>query len=226
MIPRPGELSLANNGILFMDEFPEFPRQVLEVLRQPMEDQKVVISRANGSFTFPTSFICIAAMNPCPCGLLGHPEKPCRCSALQRERYRGKISSPLLDRIDLHIDVMALKYQEYLSGERGEPSSAIRSRVEQARGLQEARLGKNRTNGSMSSAELRRHCPLNEECQQVLSDAMEAMGISARACDRLLKVSRTIADLAGKPSIERLHLMEALAFRSSTLEEPAIRTSR
>lgn len=220
VIPRPGEVALAHHGVLFLDELPEFPRAVLEVLRQPLEDRKVTISRANGNFTFPTSFMCIAAMNPCPCGLLGHPDKPCRDSPLQIERYRGKISGPLLDRIDLHIDVPALRYRDLLDTEVAESSLKIRSRVCLARERQSKRLGVGRTNALLTSAELRHFCPLDEECRVVLRQAIDVMGISARACDRLLRVARTIADLAEEPQIRRMHLMEALAFRSSTLEKP------
>lgn len=220
VIPRPGEVALAHNGVLFLDELAEFPRSVLEVLRQPLEDRKVVISRANGNFTFPTSFICIAAMNPCPCGLLGHPDKPCRDSKAERERYLKKISNPLLDRIDLHIDVLALRYRDFLEAERGETSETIRKRVCLARKIQYGRLKGWRTNASLTSGELRQFCPLDSDCKQVIRQAMDVMGISARACDRLLKVARTIADLNGKETIDRSHLMEALAYRSSLASEP------
>lgn len=219
-IPRPGEVALAHNGVLFLDELPEFPRAVLEVLRQPLEDRKVTISRANGNFTFPTSFMCIAAMNPCPCGLLGHPDKPCRDSPLQIERYRSKISGPLLDRIDLHIDVPALRYRDLLETAAGESSQTVRARVIRARACQHQRLGPCRTNALMSSAELRHYCPLSDGCKQILRQAIDVMGFSARGCDKLLRLSRTIADLSGEKEISRQHLLEALAFRSSSLESP------
>lgn len=211
--PRPGEVSLAHNGILFLDEFPEFSRTVLEVLRQPLEDRKVTISRANGSYTFPTNFICIAAMNPCPCGYLGHPEKPCRDSILQVDRYRSKISGPLWDRLDMHIDVPAVKYKELLEQSHGESSSSIRERVKRAQLVQHKRFGKPKSNALMDSKDLKTYCKLDSESQRTLGNAIEHAGLSARACDRLLRVSRTIADLDGKEKIENDHLLEAIGYR-------------
>lgn len=211
--PRPGEVSLAHHGILFLDELPEFARTVLEVLRQPLEDRKVTISRAQGNFTFPSHFICIAAMNPCPCGYLGHPDKPCKDSPFQIERYRGKISGPLWDRIDMHIDVPALRYQDISQTAPGESSEVIRERVKAARRRQTKRFGKPKTNSQMSSRELKEHCPLSAECHEVIRQAIDVLGMSARACDRLQRVALTIADLAGHPQINRDHLMEAISFR-------------
>ena len=211
--PRPGEVSLAHRGVLFLDELPEFSRAVLEVLRQPLEDRKVTISRAQGNLTFPTDFICIAAMNPCPCGYLGHPDKVCKDTELQINRYRGKISGPLWDRIDMHIDVPALKYRDLLTAEQGERSEIIRQRVKKARQTQSNRLGNDRTNAQMTSREIKEHAPLNAECHEILRQAVDLMGMSARACDRLLKVSRTIADLANHPKVTQDHLMEAIGFR-------------
>ncbi|MBA3956924.1 MAG: YifB family Mg chelatase-like AAA ATPase [Parachlamydiaceae bacterium] len=213
MIPRPGEVSLAHNGILFLDELPEFSRTVLEVLRQPLEDRKVTISRANGNFTFPTNFLCIAAMNPCPCGMLGHPDKPCKDSALQVDRYRNKISGPLWDRLDMHIEVPALRYRDMTQGAMGESTITIRKRVVEARKRQSERLGAGRTNAIMSSKELRKYAVLDHASEDILRQAVDVMGMSARACDKILRVGRTIADLAGSPDVQYEHMMEALAFR-------------
>lgn len=212
--PRPGEVSLAHHGILFLDELPEFSRSVLEVLRQPLEDRKVTISRAQGNFTFPTNFICIAAMNPCPCGYLGHPDKPCKDSNLQIERYRSKISGPLWDRLDIYIDVPPLRYGEMMQQMPGEPSSVIRQRVAEARKLQHQRFGQAKTNALMTSGEIKRFCHLEQSGWSILQMAMDQMGLSARACDRILRVSRTIADLAQAPVIEDQHLLEALNLRN------------
>lgn len=211
--PRPGEVSLAHHGILFLDELPEFSRTVLEVLRQPLEDRKVTISRAQGSFTFPSDFICVAAMNPCPCGYLGHPDKACKDSQVQIDRYRSKISGPLWDRIDMHIEVPALRYRDLSQVEKAEPSSAIRDRVKRARKRQHERFGSVKANSQMSVKEIKEHCGLTPDCHDVLRQAMDVIGMSARACDRLLRVSLTIADLAESPVILREHLMEAIAYR-------------
>ena len=211
--PRPGEVSLAHNGILFLDELPEFSRLALEVLRQPLEDRCVTISRANGSFTFPTNFVCIAAMNPCPCGYLGHPDKPCKDTQMQVDRYRRKISGPLLDRIDMHIDVPALRYEEIANDHEAESSAVIRARVKTARRLQTQRFGSAKTNSLMNSRELKEHVPLDENSKKLLQQVLISLGLSARACDRLLKVVRTIADLGGTNTITQEHLMEAINFR-------------
>lgn len=214
-IPRPGEVSLAHHGILFLDELPEFSRTVLEVLRQPLEDREVTISRANGTFTYPTNFICIAAMNPCPCGYLGHPDKPCKDSKMQIHRYQSKISGPIWDRIDMHIDVPTLRYKEMMEGEAGETSSQIRERVKSARQKQRVRYGKVCTNAEMSSREIKKYIVLDVGSQHVMRQAMDLMGFSARGCDRILRVSRTIADLAGSEEVQQEHLMEAINFRTS-----------
>lgn len=213
--PRPGEVSLAHHGILFLDELPEFPRSVLEVLRQPLEDRKVTISRAQGNYTFPTNLMCIAAMNPCPCGYLGHPDKPCKDSNLQIERYRGKISGPLWDRLDIHVDVPPLRYAEIMQQVPGETSSIIRQRVVAARDFQQQRFGRAKTNGQMTSAEVKRCCSLEQKGWEILQMAIDQMGLSARACDRILKVARTIADLASAPAIQEPHLLEALNLRNA-----------
>lgn len=212
-VPRPGEVSLAHRGVLFLDELPEFARTVLEVLRQPLEDRKVTISRAMGNFTFPSDFICVAAMNPCPCGYLGHPDKRCKDSQGQIDRYRSKISGPLWDRIDMHIEVPALRYHDIAQGPPGESSADIRERVKKARQRQHQRFRGPKINSQMSSREIRQFCPLSQECHEILRQAVDEMGISARACDRLIRVSLTIADLAECPNVNEEHLMEALAFR-------------
>lgn len=211
--PRPGEVSLAHQGILFLDELPEFSRSVLEVLRQPIEDRKVTISRASGSFTFPTTFMCVAAMNPCPCGYLGHPDKPCKDTQAQIERYHGKISGPLKDRLDMHITVPPVRYQDLLDVSDSESSSIIRTRVIEAREIQSKRLGPGRTNALLTAAELKKHCQLNGKSAAVLQAAIEGMGLSARACNRLLRIARTIADLASHPTVEEADLLEAISFR-------------
>lgn len=213
--PRPGEVSLAHRGVLFLDELPEFSRTVLEVLRQPLEDRRVTISRAQGNFTFPSDFICVAAMNPCPCGYLGHPDKPCKDTKLQVDRYRNKISGPLWDRIDIHIDVPALRYRDLAGAAGGESSLTIRDRVRQARKLQAQRFGKAKTNSQMTAADMKKFIPRSTSCQEVIEQAVDVLGISARACNRLLKVALTIADLSGSSEIHSEHLMEAIAFRKS-----------
>lgn len=213
--PRPGEVSLAHHGILFLDELPEFPRSVLEVLRQPLEDRKVTISRAQGNFTFPTHFLCIAAMNPCPCGYLGHPDKPCKDSSLQIERYRSKISGPLWDRLDIHIEVPPLRYVELAKQNPGETSQSIRHRVVEARRKQHQRFGKIKTNGEMSTSDIKSFCSLDEKGWKVMQMAVEQVGLSARACDRILRVGRTIADLNEAATIDESHLLEALNLRNS-----------
>lgn len=219
-VPRPGEVTLAHNGILFLDELPEFSRTVLEVLRQPLEDRNVTISRANGNYTFPTNFICIAAMNPCPCGFLGHPHKGCTDSPLQINRYRSKISGPLWDRIDMHIDVPALRYSEMIETHNEESSHDVRLRVKEARAKQRQRLGPTKCNAMLSSREIKETAALDASCMEVLQQAMERMGLSARVCDRMRKVARTIADLDNAPAIETHHLLEAINFRSVQVQTP------
>lgn len=214
--PRPGEVSLAHHGVLFLDELPEFSRSVLEVLRQPLEDRKVTISRALGSYTFPTNIVCIAAMNPCPCGYLGHPDKPCKDSGLQIERYRSKISGPLWDRLDMHIDVPPLRYSEMAKQVAGETSHTIRHRVVEARNRQHQRFARIKTNGQMSSAEIKKFCFVDQKGWAILQMAIDHMGLSARACDRILRVARTIADLANEDAIHESHLLEALNLKNST----------
>ncbi|MEK6335405.1 MAG: YifB family Mg chelatase-like AAA ATPase [Acidobacteriota bacterium] len=217
-IPRPGEVSLAHHGVLFLDELPEFDRSVLEVLRQPLEDQKVTISRAAMSLTFPASFMLAAAMNPCPCGFWNDPTRECRCTPLQIQRYVGRISGPLLDRIDIHIDVPAVRFRE-LTGklpQDAEDSSIIRRRVINARERQLQRFATEGifSNAAMTPRLIRRYCPIDIESETMLERAMTRLGLSARAYDRILKVSRTIADLEDSAEIQSAHVSEAVHYRS------------
>ncbi|MEC5129005.1 YifB family Mg chelatase-like AAA ATPase [Verrucomicrobiales bacterium BCK34] len=215
--PTPGEVSLAHNGILFLDELPEFRRSTLEVMRQPLEDGQVTISRAAGKFTFPSRFSLVAAMNPCPCGYLGDPARECRCSPNQIEKYRQRISGPLLDRIDLHIDVPAVNYKELRAESGGESSEVIRERVEEARNVQLTRFvshpGVN-TNADMGSRLVSRFCVLDKASERTLELAMDSLNFSARAYDRILKVARTLADLEGDMDIREVHVMEAIQYRT------------
>jgi magnesium chelatase family protein len=215
-VPRPGEVSLAHNGLLFLDELPEFERNVLEVLRQPLEDHKVTISRASMSLTFPSSFMLVAAMNPCNCGFHNDPTRECKCSPAQIQRYIAKISGPLLDRIDIHIDVPAVKVQELSAQEGGESSADIRARVVQARNIQLQRFAGESVycNAQMTPRLIRQHCQLSVSAQQLLERAMQKYGLSARAYDRILKVARTIADLSGVENVNEQHLSEAVNYRT------------
>ena len=217
-VPRPGEVSLAHQGVLFLDELPEFERGVLEVLRQPLEDQKVTISRAAMSLTFPAAFMLAAAMNPCPCGFWNDPTRDCRCSPLQIQRYIGRISGPLLDRIDIHIDVPAVKFRE-LRGETApetDSSAVIRQRVLAARERQHRRFASEKifSNAAMTPRMIRAYCQIDTHSEKMLESAMRRLGLSARAYDRILKVSRTIADLEGAEAINANHVSEAVGYRS------------
>jgi magnesium chelatase family protein len=215
--PRPGEVSMAHLGVLFLDELPEFGRHVLEVLRQPLEDGQVTISRAAGTLTYPAKCVLAAAMNPCPCGHLGDTRKRCHCSETQVSGYLARLSGPLLDRIDLHIEVPALPYAELAGQAKAESSAAIRARVNAARALQLARLRSFRSpaycNAQMGPKEMREYCALDEAGHATLRLAVERMGLSARAHDRILKVARTVADLAGSEAIQVPHLGEAIQYR-------------
>lgn len=215
-IPGPGEISLAHHGVLFLDELPEFKRSALEVLRQPLEDGVVCISRSAGKVTLPCSFMLVAAMNPCPCGYLGDTKHECRCSPSQIQRYRARISGPLLDRIDLHVEAPALSINELRSAQPGEPSAPLRARIQVAREVQRTRFAKTRTaaNARMTHAQIRTHCAVDSTLGDLLQQAMEQLGLSARAYDRILKVARTIADLAGAEAIAAPHLLEAIQYRS------------
>ena len=215
--PSPGEISLAHNGVLFLDELPEFKRTVLEVLRQPMEDRKVTISRAKFSVTYPASFMLIASMNPCPCGYFNHPEKECVCGPGVVQRYLNKISGPLLDRIDLHVEVVPVSFTELTDAKPTEKSENVRKRVMEARNLQEARFKSIEglhANAQMGGKEVQEICIISDAGRSLLKKAMEKLNLSARAYDRILKVSRTIADLDQSEEIKIEHLAEAIHYRS------------
>ena len=215
--PQPGEISLAHNGVLFLDELPEFKRTVLEVLRQPLEDRRISISRAKFTVDYPASFMMVASMNPCPCGYYNHPEKDCVCSPGVVQKYLSKISGPLLDRIDLHVEVTPVSFNELSNKEVGESSKIIRERVVAARKIQEERFKNNKgthANAQISSKVLKEICQIDEAGRTLLKTAMNKLGLSARAYDRILKVARTIADLEGSKNIETNHLAEAIQYRS------------
>ena len=217
--PQPGEISLAHNGVLFLDELPEFKRTVLEVMRQPMEERKVSISRAKMSIDFPASFMLVASMNPCPCGYFNHPEKECSCPPGAVQKYLNRISGPLLDRIDLHVEVTPVPFSELssMNPRQQEKSETIRARVIRAREIQAERYKENEgvyANAQISSKQLQEICVINQAGSNLLKTAMERLNLSARAYDRILKVSRTIADLAGSPDIKTEHLAEAIQYRS------------
>lgn len=216
-MPRPGEISLAHNGVLFLDELPEFKKDALEVLRQPMEDGVVTISRVNATLTYPSSSMVVASMNPCKCGYFGDSTRKCTCSEQQIRQYLGKISGPLLDRIDLHIEVPAVKYRDLTDGKPVEPSAEIRKRVEAARKIQENRFQGEKNvhcNAQMTPKMVEEFCPLGTEESKLLKDAFHNLGLSARAHNRILKVSRTVADLKGSENIKREHLAQAIFYRS------------
>jgi len=216
--PRPGEISLAHRGVLFLDEFPEFPRQVLENLRQPLEDGLVTISRAQGTITFPARFTLIASQNPCPCGYASDPERTCSCSQMMIERYKKKISGPLLDRIDLHIEVPRVSFDKLSKDDLSETSEKIRERVECARERQTYRLKGTpyATNSEMKNKDIREHCKLNDQSVDLLRQAVQHMHLSARSYHRILKLARTIADLESKDDIATEHIAEALQYRAKT----------
>ncbi len=214
--PRPGEVSLAHNGVLFLDEFPEFRRHVLEVLRQPMEDGHVTISRANMSLSFPSRFVLVAAMNPCPCGYLGDPLNRCSCTDIKIDKYRSRISGPLLDRIDIQISVPAIDYSTLKSKEVGEDSKTIRKRVNKTRALQNERFHatpKVFCNSQMSGRDVEKFCSLNREASTLMEKGMNSLGLSARGYHRILRIARTIADIAERQEIESSHLAEAVQYR-------------
>jgi magnesium chelatase family protein len=216
-IPRPGEISLAHFGVLFMDELPEFARNVLEVLRQPLEDAHVTVSRSKLSIDYPANFMLICAMNPCPCGNFGNPNQECTCSNLQIQKYISKISGPLLDRIDIHIEVNTVKYKELSDKRLGEPSANIRQRVIAAREIQSKRFKGRKnifTNADMQAQEIRDFCKIDPTCETLLSNAMTKLGLSARAYSRILKVARTVADLVNSDEIKTEHISEAIQYRT------------
>jgi len=214
---KPGEISLAHHGVLFLDELPEFARNVLEVLRQPLEDKKICISRTKMTIEYPANFMLVCSMNPCPCGNYGNPYQECTCTPAQIQKYQSKISGPLLDRIDIHIEVQAVKYQELTAQSSGETSAQIRQRVVKARQIQAERFrGKKNVykNADMGSKEIRKYCILDTRSQEILKIAMNKMGLSARAYDKILKVARTIADLDNSETIQPQHISEAIQYRS------------
>ena len=215
-VPRPGEISMAHNGVLFLDELPEFSRAAMEILRQPIETGTVTISRAGGSASFPCRMIVIAAMNPCPCGYYGHPTRPCTCTKSQVQRYLGRVSGPLLDRLDLHVDVAPVEFSDLSSGEKAEPSAAIKKRVDAARAIQRERFAGTavRCNAQMPAEMVEEACRIPAQGSALLQRAFEQMGMSARGYHRILKVARTIADLEGERDIQTRHLAEALQYRS------------
>ena len=215
-IPRPGEVSLAHNGVLFLDELAEYKKHVLEVLRQPLEDLRVTIARARSTITYPASFMLVAAMNPCPCGYFSDPKHECRCSFHQIQRYRSKISGPLMDRIDIHIEVPSVPYKHLGSTASSEPSAPIRSRVTNARGIQSRRFARTSIfcNAQMSNRHLKQHCKVGEASHALLESAIDTLGLSARAFSRILKIARTIADLESVDSITAEHVAEAIQYRS------------
>lgn len=215
-IPKPGEISLAHNGVIFLDELPEFSRATMEILRQPIEDGMVTISRVSGTLSYPCTFMLIAAMNPCPCGYFGHPTRKCSCSEVQVSRYLAKVSGPLLDRLDLHIDIQPVEFESISSTVKSEPSAAIKERLDRARALQQKRYqGSGITsNARIPAARLSEFCPMDDGAKSLLKRAFAQLGLSARAYDRILKVSRTIADLASDEVIRGAHISEAVQYRS------------
>ncbi len=214
--PLPGEISLAHNGVLFLDEFPEFPRNILEVLRQPVEDQAVTIARAGTTITFPANFMLVGAMNPCGCGFLGDPSHECSCTPAQIARYRSRISGPLLDRIDIHVEVPAVPFREFAGNESSESSSAIRGRIAEARKIQNKRFisDKIHCNAMMSGRQIKRHCRTDDKTTRYLGIAAGKLRLSARGCSSILKVARTIADLEGVVEIKVDHISEAIQYRN------------
>ncbi|MFQ5494115.1 MAG: YifB family Mg chelatase-like AAA ATPase [Phycisphaerae bacterium] len=214
-VPKAGEVSLAHHGVLFLDEFPEFSRGALEALRQPLEDETITIARAHTTTSYPASVLLLAAMNPCPCGYYGDARKPCKCSPLQIDSYLARVSGPLIDRIDIHLEVPAVPFRELRSQRNGTPSSTMRERVLAARARQRKRFADDTTmaNGRMQSRDVRRFCPLDQACETVLGQALTELGLSARAHDKILRVSRTIADLAGRDAIAADDVLEAIQYR-------------
>ena len=216
--PRPGEMSMAHKGVLFLDELPEFKKDTLDIMRQPLEDGKVTISRVSGTVTYPAECMLVCAMNPCKCGWYGDPSDRCRCSEAAVENYRSRISGPMLDRIDIVVEVPSVQFEDLRSRAEAEPSASVKHRVNQARGIQNRRFGKGgMCNARMGPEEMRRYCELSEECAGLMKNAFEAMGLTARSYGRILKVARTVADLDGSETIEPHHIAEAIQYRAVNL---------
>ena len=216
--PRPGEISMAHQGVLFLDEMPEFHKDTLDIMRQPLEDGKVTISRVSGTVTYPAECMLVCAMNPCKCGWYGDPSGRCRCTERDVERYRSRISGPMLDRIDIVVEVPAVQFEDLRSRAEAEPSASVKARVNAARDVQNRRFGKGgMCNARMGPDQMRRYCELSEECAELMKNAFEAMGLTARSYDRILKVARTVADLDGSENIEPQHIAEAIQYRAVNL---------
>ena len=212
--PKPGEISMAHKGVLFLDELPEFRKDTLDLMRQPLEDEKITISRVSGSLTYPAEFMLVCAMNPCKCGWYGDPSGRCRCSEAAVQSYRSRISGPMLDRIDIVVEVPSVHFEDLRTRAEAEPSSEVKRRVNAARRVQNKRFGDSRCNARMGPEDMRRYCQLDDDCAELMKSAFDIMGLTARSYDRILKVARTIADLDGSPDIRTEHIAEAIQYRA------------